>query len=177
MLGKRSFSEPETNPNLLHQMWLCCRRHVGRSIHGAGIIQYFAGIHCHWLAMGRGSREAAWLPWMMADPIASVGDWFVALAPTPEAQVRICRLPLHLLYPWWILSWCFFFPIVDLQESRAQHNELLEKMEMMKAEAGPAWPGVLTEFSINTAIVSQRGGEWPTVCVLVGVLWLHLPGR
>ena len=70
---------------------------------------------------------------------------------TPDAQqVRVCRLPLHLLHSGWIFScWCFFLLIVDLQESRAQHNELLKKMEMMKAEAGTCWPGVLGECSIE----------------------------
>lgn len=51
---------------------------------------------------------------------------------------------------------------VDLQESRAQHNELLEKMDMMKAEAGTSWPGVLGESSIEqfTARMEESGQQY-----------------
>ena len=70
-------------------------------------------------------------------------------------QTHTRRVNLQLLVP-------HIFWSVDLQESRAQHNELLEKMEMMKAEAGTSLPGVLGECSIEqfTAGMEESGQQY-----------------
>ena len=138
-------------------------------------IQYFAGIQCHSrLAMGRGSREAGWLPWV-TDPIAlvgPVGDWFVLWhwhqthtrrTASPGMQIAppltAFRVNLQLLV---------LFPSDRGSAGKPSSTQWASKEDGDDESRGRHMLTGCSWWMFDRAILSQNGGECPTVCVLVG---------